>query len=349
MAETKSKPRTGVWTGSIFPECPLPMNFDTYRGCSHRCVYCFADRPGTAKKEHEVEKVIPTGDWKDLQRFVDGKRTAMESWCDWPIPVCIGRMSDPFQPCEKKHGNTLRCLKWLAKRGYPFVFTTKATLMVDDPEYLAVLKDCNCIGQISMLCSEMDKLETGAAKYEDRLRALEKLSAAIPRTIARWQPYFCEYSRSALKEVPRVAATGTYGILMEVALFRRSSRVATQKMNGAYTYPLRMVYQHERAVRAAAHANGLKFLCGDWKQFSDELPCCTGAGLEDRGFLPCKCNVPYWYLKRDEFTITDRMKQAGSGCVFHNLYYNKDDYSKLRKKSFSELMANEIKVRGGYD
>ena len=337
-----------VKTGQIFVECPLPMNFDTYRGCSHACKYCFANNANFAKKTTDECAVIPTGDAKDLERFVNGKRDALNSWCDWDIPICIGRMSDPFQPCERKYGNTLRCLKWLAKTGYPFVFTTKATLMTE-PEYLSVLKDCNCVGQVSMLCGEMDALETGAAKYEERLRAVEKLAPVLKRTIVRWQPFFIEYAKSAMKEIPRVRDAGAYGILTEVTVFKRKWGVATNRINAGYTYPHEMVVRHERQVRAACHANGLVFLCGDNKPLTDELPCCIGAGLEDIGFRPCKCNAAYFYAKRDEFEVTPHMREAGSGCVFHNLYYQRDDYSKLKTRSFAELMRKEIELHGGYN
>lgn len=338
-----------VKTGQIFVECPLPMNFDTYRGCSHACRYCFANNANFAKKTTEENAVIPTGDVKDLERFVNGKRDALNSWCDWDIPIAIGRMSDPFQPCEKKYGNTLRCLKWLARKGYPFVFTTKATMMVDDPEYLAVLKDCNCVGQISMLCPEMDALEPGAPKYEDRLRAIEVLARTIPRTICRWQPYYCEFKKQALAELPRVAATGVYGVLMEMGIFSKRSGIADNRINAGFTYPFEMTVAHEKSARAQCHANGIVFLCGDNKHLSDELPCCTGAGLEQSGFIPCKCNAPYYYLKRDEFAITQRMKEPGSGCVFHNLYFQKDNYKKLATHSFAELMRNAVKKHGGYE
>lgn len=334
-----------VKTGQIFVECPLPMNFDTYWGCSHACKYCFANDANFSKKTTEEKSVVPTGDVKDLVRFVDGKRDALNSWCDWDIPVCIGRMSDPFQPCEKKYGNTLRCLKWLAKRHYPFVFTTKSTLMVDNPEYLSVLKDCNCVGQVSMLCSKMDALEDGAAPYEKRLRAVEILAKTIPRTIVRWQPYFCEYQKQALSEMGRVAATGAYGVLMEVGIFKRPTKFATNRIAAGYTYEHSMVVSHEKQARAAAHSAGLVFLCGDNKEFSDELPCCTGAGLEDKGFIPCKCNLPYCLYKKDEFHITERMREAGSGAVFHNIYFQKDNYKKLSRLSFADLMKKEIRHR----
>lgn len=335
-------------TAQIFVECPLPMNFDTYRGCSHACVYCFANNANFSKKATTEDGVIPTGDVRDLERFVNGKRDALNSWCDWDIPICLGRMSDPFQPCEKKYGNTLRCLKWLARKGYPFVFTTKSSLMADDEEYLSVLKDCNCVAQISMLCSEADKLEPGAAKYEDRLRALEKLSPCVPRTIARWQPFFAEFSKSAYAQVPRVAAAGAYGILEEVGIFKKKTRLATNRINAGYTYPHEIVLEYEKKTRALCHEHGLRFLCGDNKTMSDELPCCTGAGLESRGFIPCKCNAAYYYAKRGEFTVTDRMREPGSACVFHNLYYQRDDYSKLKKLAFADLMKKEIIAHGGY-
>lgn len=327
-----------VKTSCQFRTCPFPINFDTYKGCSHACKYCFANLTNFSKKTTDAAKVVPTGGVKELERWAIGKRDALSSWCDWDIPICWGRMTDPFQPCEVKHRRSLDCLKWFAKTGYPFIVTTKSTLCADNPEYLAVLKDCNCVFQMSMLCSRLDAIEPGAPKYERRLAALPKIASAVQRLVVRWQPFFNEYLRDAVQTIPRIAETGAYGILVGAAYLKRPTKLCNEFYGGVYHYPVSLTERSYRQIRGACHAHKLVFLADDLRRMSDSMPCCTGDVSGLRGFRPCKCNAVYYWLKRDEFEVTPRMKESGSGAVFHNIYYQRDDYSKLKLKSYEELM-----------
>ena len=331
-----------VKTSCQFRTCPFPINFDTYKGCSHACKYCFANNTNFSKKTINAEKVITTGGVKELEDWAAGKRSALESWCDWNIPVCWGRMTDPFQPCELKYGRSLECLKWFAKTGYPFIVTTKSVLCAENEEYYSVLKDCNCVFQMSMCCSRLDPLETGAPSYERRLSALEKIAKAVQRLIVRWQPFFNEYLKDALLTVPRVAETGAYGILVGAAYLKKPTKLCNEFYGGVYHYPVSLTEKSYLQIRASCHAHGLVFLADDLRRLSDAMPCCTGDTTNLKGFRPCKCNAVYYWLKRDEFEVTPRMREAGSGAVFHNIYYQRDDYSKLKTRSFADMMRQAV-------
>ena len=95
--------------GSQIILCDLPVRFDTYKGCSHGCKYCFVTR----KKDMSNIEIKETH--VHLENFIAGKRSESTSWCDWDIPLHWGGVSDPFQPIELKHRISLECLKVLAK------------------------------------------------------------------------------------------------------------------------------------------------------------------------------------------------------------------------------------------
>ena len=84
--------------GSQVLLCDLPVRFDTYKGCSHGCVYCFAQKKANMSDIKPYESVFV------LKNFIEGKRGRDTSWCDWDIPLHWGGMSDPFQPAEKVFG-----------------------------------------------------------------------------------------------------------------------------------------------------------------------------------------------------------------------------------------------------
>ena len=144
----------GCKCGSQVILCNLPVRFDTYTGCSHACKYCFV------QKKQNIAR-IQRGETVDaLRSFIQGKRCRDTAWCDWNIPIHWGGMSDPFQPIEKNIKASYECLKLLAETKYPFVVSTKGRL-VADPEYLELLARCNCVVQVSMVCSKYDPLEPG--------------------------------------------------------------------------------------------------------------------------------------------------------------------------------------------
>lgn len=336
-----------VHTGMVVTDCPFPVNFDTYWGCSHKCSYCFAvhstqkAHTGSKGRSEEEGDVEAFGDASILEKYISGKRSTIESWCDWNIPVCIGRNSDPFQPCEARERRTFECLKLLARTGYPFIITTKGTDVATLPEYLAVLKDCNCLLQISMCCSLHDKLEQGAPNYESRLKALEKLSGVCTRTVARWQPLFLEFVPRALREVPRVKDAGAYGILAETAYLHKKTNLCRYFYANHYRYSCEDMERNFMQIKAACHGVGLKFLCSDMKRLSDEMPCCGTKGMD--GFVPCRCNTAYAFCAPDEYFETPRMKEKGTAAVLHAKFLNVDNYQKLKQRSFADVIREWCK------
>ena len=137
----------GCKCGSQVILCNLPVRFDTYRGCSHGCRYCFV------QKKTNLNEIKTDESPESLLAFIQGKRTGETSWCDWNIPIHWGGMSDPFQPIERKIRVSYECLKIFSRTRYPFVVSTKGRLVADD-EYLELLSHCNCVVQISMVCSK---------------------------------------------------------------------------------------------------------------------------------------------------------------------------------------------------
>ena len=101
--------------GSQVILCGLPIRFDTYRGCSHLCKYCFAQRKVELRNIKTNETVA------SLRAFIEGKRTQGTNWCDWSIPIHWGGLSDPFQPIEIKY-------KYLQKQNIRLLYLQRAGL-----------------------------------------------------------------------------------------------------------------------------------------------------------------------------------------------------------------------------
>ena len=99
--------------GSQIVLCDLPVRFDTYTGCSHACKYCFV------KRKTNIKEIKKDNCLESLKNFIKGERTQLTNWCDWDIPLHWGGVSDPFQPCERKHRISYEALKIFSETNYP--------------------------------------------------------------------------------------------------------------------------------------------------------------------------------------------------------------------------------------
>lgn len=319
--------------GSQIVLCDLPIRFDTYKGCSHNCKYCFVQRK---KDISDIEKGETV---KSLINFINGQRSQDTSWCNWNIPLHWGGMSDPFQPCEKKYKLSLECLKVFAKTKYPFVVSTKGSLIVND-EYLNILKECNCVVQISMVCSQYDKLETGAPTYEERLEMVKKLSKVVQRVNIRIQPYMTQIFKEVKDNIKLLADAGAYGIIVEGMKFAKR-KVGLEKVGADFCYKKEILQQQFIELKKEAHRYGLKFYCGEnrLRTLGDDMCCCGIDGL--KGFYGNSFNLCH-LINNKEYKIADSMKVKGSASCFKCIHQTTLQGQRFKEMAFEDAMKEEF-------
>ncbi len=330
-------------TGVCLRVCPYPVTFDTYRGCSHNCRYCFINYRAGGKKTGE-ENVRAGEPIKALEKWCRGERSRRESWCDWDIPLCFGRNSDPFQPIEREKKLSLAALKVFAKHGYPFIMTTKGVMAAFEPEYKAVLKDCNVCWQQTMCSPLYDKLEPNAPPYEKRLEAIGILSGIVPRVIVRWQPAFFELAESMLAQLKAVKAAGAHGVLVETANLLKPRGMCKVRNGRLYDYDPEDKMALYVAVMIKCKEHGLAYFNGDYKELSDSVECCGCGGMS--GFVPNYCNSTYYFLDREHFAVRPHMKEIGTGEVFQNVFSGRIKYQTLEQSTFEAMMKTAIRKIG---
>lgn len=315
--------------------CDYPIHFDTYTGCSHLCEYCFANE----KPDKNI--VMPcNGAINALKLFISGKRTSETRFCDWDIPVHWGATSDPFQPIERTEKKSLECLELLAETKYPFIVSTKGTLIAEEP-YLSLIGECNCVVQISAACREYDAMEGGAPTFNERMKAVKKLSRKV-RVNIRVQPYFPQCHDDIKDSIKVFADSGAYGVIIEgFSTRRKAKRIGKMEWNGSrFQYPIDILAERFKEIREEAHKCGLKFFCGETRlQFlGDDLTCCGTMGLD--GFTPNKYNLPH--LAYDEMAPipTEQMKLPKTARPFRSVDQRTEWYNKVKGKSFAEMMED---------
>lgn len=329
----------GCKCGSQVILCNLPIRFDTYKGCSHGCRYCFA------QKKRNIGKIERDETVEAMRSFIEGKRSRETAWCDWNIPIHWGGMSDPFQPVEKNIRASYECLKLLAETQYPFIVSTKGRL-VADPEYLDLLARCNCVVQISMVCSKYDQLEPGTPPYEERLKIAGTLSKRVQRVIVRAQPYMPEVFNDVMKNIPRLAEAGVYGVVVEGMKFYKN-KPGMVKVGGDVCYPLHILRPHFEAIKAECHRHGMKFYSGEnrLRAMGDSMTCCGIDGLE--GFKGNDYNL-CMLVNGQAPEPTALMKQVGTGTCFGALNQAASFNKKINGQSFYGLMQEELSTNLDY-
>ena len=309
--------------------CDYPIHLDTYSGCSHGCKYCFANEKLT------IKNIKPLSQAQSLREFINGKRNLETKWCDWNIPLHWGANSDPFQACEVIHKKTLDCLEIFAETKYPFIISTKNPVLACKEPYMTLLSKCECVFQISMACNKYDKLEPGAPSYEKRLRAAKILSRHVTRLIVRVQPFFADRFKDILKEIPRYAEAGAYGIICEGYASRKKQKGLIK--DGKWCFPIEVLVPMYKAIREECHKNGLRFFCGEdrLRFLGDSLTCCGTEGLDK--FIPNKFNIQHLSHGVDGIP-TEAMQEIGSTRPFRSRRQTQEWELHIKDKSFEDMM-----------
>ena len=325
--------KMAIRCGSQITICDVPISFDTYKGCSHACAYCFV------KRKTDISQIEKDNCYKALKNFIEGGRTELTRWCDWKIPLHWGGMSDPFQPAEKRHKISLNCLKLFAETKYPFIVSTKGKLICT-PEYLEELRKCNAVVQVSMVCDKYDVLEKGSTTYQERLEMVRILSKNCKRVVARIQPYMMEVFKDVCNNIPKLAEAGVHGITIEGMKFIKKTQ-GLVKVGGDYCYPESLLRHDFEIIKQLCHKNGMKFYCAEnrLRAMGDDMCCCGIAGL---GWRTNTFNLSH-ISNNEKVEPTERMKQAGTANPFKTLYQSGEGYNKVKQNSFSNMMLEEAK------
>lgn len=295
------------------------------------CRYCFV------QLKYDIANITHGESAKALADFIGGKRNGESSWCDWDIPIHWGGVSDPFQPVEAKERLSYEALKVFAASKYPFVVSTKGRL-IGDKEYLDLIKQCNCVVQISLVSPRYDRLEKGAPSFAERLGIIEKIAPHVKRVIVRAQPYTTDVLHDILAQIPMYADAGVYGLTIEGMKHKRKI-AGMVKVAGDYCYPVQTLRKHFELIKDRCHHYGLKFYSAEnrLRKMGDSLCCCGVDGLD--GFTPNTYNLNHYLYDRQGFTPTQKMSESGTAYCLKASMQNTVGVNFLRNSSLVAAMS----------
>jgi len=189
---------------------PFGWSINPYRGCYHRCVFCYA------RNTHAFLERDGIGDWGSLLSVkvnapqVLRRELASPRWKG--EHVAIGTATDPYQPLEGRYRITRGILVELARARTDAHLITRSPLVVRDIDVLQELARAAgasvCVSLPTLDEDLARRIEPTVAPPRQRLRAVRMLADAGIRVgvaVAPILPHLTD-GEDALRDVFRAAA-----------------------------------------------------------------------------------------------------------------------------------------------
>lgn len=159
---------------------PFEWSINPYRGCYHRCVFCYARRTHSFLDEDGVDRWGSRIFVKTNAPAVLRTELAKRSWTH--EQVAIGTVTDPYQPLEGRYRLTRGILEALRDYDTPASLITRSPLVIRDIDVLKQLAR-KAGASVSISIATLDEtlareIEPTVAPPRKRLHAVEQLAEA---------------------------------------------------------------------------------------------------------------------------------------------------------------------------
>lgn len=183
VTQVREDPTRHILSRNQSPDVPFDRSLNSYRGCEHGCIYCYA-RPTHAYLGHS-----PGLDFETLlyakPRAAELLRQELSKPGYQPGLLGLGANTDPYQPIERQLHITRSVLEVLAESDHPVCITTKSALVERDLDILAPMARRQLV-QVYLSINTLDHqisrtLEPRATAPLRRMEAVRRLAeAGIP-------------------------------------------------------------------------------------------------------------------------------------------------------------------------
>lgn len=177
-----------------------------YGGCDHGCLYCYAQ-----ELTH-----IPWEEWRVVKvkaNILDRLNKELPNVKEGTI--CIGTVTDPYQPAESRFELTRRCIKKLSGNNRKFHIDTKSDLILRDVDILKNA-DADFSITITTIDDRISKMtEPGAPLPRRRLETMQAMVKEGLHTYALVGPILNTLEGKEKEFVEAIASTGVERIYLD--------------------------------------------------------------------------------------------------------------------------------------
>ena len=361
---------------SQFTYCSNALSMDIYKGCNHKCQYCFARNvtkllnKNTADIDYEESSMRS---YSQIIKLIKGEykgksNKIMQHLISKKQPIHIGGMADPFPyKVERKLRQAEQFIKEVGT--YPCIWSTKNPL----PEYADIMSKGNHIIQCSIIGfgDKFEQIEYGTVPPEERLDNLGKFKGKAKKIVIRMQPVIPWLFNDAtleeyVKKVSKVADAITIEFLKKdinekfeelsktIGIDLNKEYVKYNVMEGSdYILPYKIRLDIGLKIKSLAHKYGMEFYCAEngIRHIGDGPNCC-GINNDKDGIFASKmlCNTSTLLFKakakgdvgiedllEDRDSIYDSTPVADLGLNAGNRKRRNEQKQKSIKKYFEEV------------
>jgi DNA repair photolyase len=201
--------------------CPQSLVLNSYMGCSHQCVYCYAKFVLDIYKK--FDEVVPADvsvvEKTMIKAFEKNGKDSISQLIRRRVPFRFSNLTDPFQEAEHEYHATYDILEVLSKWNYPAILNTKGVIE-SESKYINILKKIPCVLQLTITSDNDDlssRIEPGAPVVSKRLDALKTLSDNGIITQVRYSPVFPVIADDPLELFKKCKENGANDIVCEFA------------------------------------------------------------------------------------------------------------------------------------
>jgi DNA repair photolyase len=204
---TLERPKT-IINYNRSPDVGFDRSINSYRGCEHGCVYCFA-RP-----THAYHGLSPGLDFEtrlfvkpDAPALLE-RELAQPGYA--PRPIALGINTDAYQPIERTWRVTRQVLEVLDRASHPVTIVTKSALIARDIDVLARMAERDLV-KVAFSVTTLDRrlaraMEPRAATPSRRLETMRLLSEAGVPVVAMTAPVIPALNDSEIERLLAAAA-----------------------------------------------------------------------------------------------------------------------------------------------
>lgn len=184
---------------------PYSLDLNIYRGCSHKCSYCYAlysnSYLGSTDFFNEifVKKNIIEVLEKELRKKKDDKI------------INMGSVTDSYQPLEEKYGLMREVLKLMIKYNQPITISTKSDLILRDIDLIEKLSKKTYVNIASTITVTDEKIRKLIEPYSkssiQRINMLKEIGKTNANTAIHMMPII-PYITDSIENIDKIFYLG---------------------------------------------------------------------------------------------------------------------------------------------
>jgi DNA repair photolyase len=175
--------------------CPPKLTFNPYTGCSHNCVYCYA--------QSYIPRFTDCRPKKNLLQRLEHEAAKLKG-----ETVSIANSSDPYPHLEAELGLTRECLRILCRSDCRIQIITKSSLVTRDVDLLREKPSTLAVTITTEDPVTAKKLEPHVPTPNERLKTVETLIQKGVQVSVRIDPIIPFVNDNPEKLIATLAETG---------------------------------------------------------------------------------------------------------------------------------------------